>query len=92
MAIKTNIAEALKQGSSSSEKDDDGAVTADQMRLLLPAPKSTVLEDDKEIRDYEDISNDAILNVVFQISENQWEHVAVDSTDVTTASASSPAS
>ena len=74
--IKNNIASALEQGL--SEKDN--GVTADQMRLLLPAPKSTVLEDDKAISDYTEIENDVELHVVFQISENQWEHVAVDST------------
>lgn len=56
------------------------------MRLLLPAPKSTVLEDDKDLAHYE-IKNDDVLNVVFQISENQWEQVCVVSTDaVATAS------
>lgn len=75
LAIKQHIAVAL-QGR--SEKDD--GVTADQMRLLLPAPKSTVLEDDRAISEYEEIENDVELHVVFQISENQWEHVAVDST------------
>ena len=76
--IKKHITLALK----ASEKDD--GVTEDHMKLLLPAPKSTVLEDAQDLGHYE-IKNDAELNVVFQISENVWETVAVDSTDVTAA-------
>lgn len=74
--IKSNIVAALK----GSEKD--GSVTEDNMRLLLPEPKSTVLDDGKDLAHYE-IQNDAELNVVFQISENQWEQVCVASTAAT---------
>lgn len=79
--IKEKIALALR----GSEKDD--GIQAETMRLLLPAPKSTTLEDEKKLTDYE-IKNDDILHVVFQISENQWETVNVDATDITSNSAS----
>ena len=74
LKIKENIVIALK-GS-----DNDGT-QADAMRLLIPAPKSTVLEDEKKLTDYE-IKNDDELHVVFQISESTWETVAVASTDI----------
>jgi hypothetical protein len=81
-SIKSNIVAALK----GSEKDE--GILEDNMRLLLPAPKSTVLEDGKDLTHYE-IKNDDELNVVFQISENQWEQVFVASTDISTAAATS---
>jgi Ubiquitin family len=82
--IKENIAIALNV----SEKDD--GVTADQMRLLLPSSKSqpTVLEDNQTLTHY-DITNDTVMHVVFQISENTWETVAVESMEIASASAPS---
>jgi len=76
--IKSNIVVALK----GSERDS--GVQADQMRLLLP--NSTVLEDDQTLNHYE-IKNDDVLHVVFQITENQWEAVCVDSTDISSTAA-----
>ena len=82
-SIKSSIVAALKNS------DKDGDVTEDNMRLLLPAPKSTVLEDGKDLAQYE-IKNDEVLNVVFQISENQWEQVYVEPTDAGASNAASP--
>ncbi|CAB9519907.1 expressed unknown protein [Seminavis robusta] len=80
--VKEKIEQALKV----SEKDD--GVTADHMRLLMPPPKSTVLEDDQALTHYE-IKNDTELHVVFQISENLWETVAVESMDIASSAAPS---
>ena len=82
LTVKEKIEQALKV----SEKDD--GVTSEHMRLLLPPPKSTVLEDDESLNHYE-IKNDMELHVVFQISENLWETVAVESMDVASSSAPS---
>jgi Ubiquitin family len=81
-AIKENIAIALNF----SDKDD--GVTAKHMRLLLPTTKShpTVLDDNQTLTHY-DIKNDAVLHVVFQISENTWETEAVESMEIASASA-----
>ena len=67
--------------------DDEDDVTAESLRLLLPPPKATGLEDDKKLTDYE-IKNDNIIHVIFQISENQWETVNVDSTDISSTAGS----
>ena len=48
------------------------------MRLLLPAPAHTILEDDNKVSSYKEIKNDVLLHVIFQLSENEWEAVAVD--------------
>ena len=84
--IKENLAVAL----SVSDKDD--GVTAENMRLLLASAasksQSTILDDNQTLSHY-DIKHDMVLHVVFQISENTWETVAVESMEVASAMAPS---
>jgi len=49
----------------------------DQMRLIVPK-NNQVLKDDEPLAKHTE--NDSELHVVFQISENEWESVDVEST------------
>jgi hypothetical protein len=51
---------------------------AEQMRVILPKD-NTVLEDSDKLEEHE-IKNETELHVVFQISEQEWESVSIEST------------
>ena len=52
---------------------------AEQMRVILPKG-NTVLEDSVKLEEHEEIKNESELYVVFQISEQEWESVNIEST------------
>jgi hypothetical protein len=52
---------------------------AEQMRVILPKG-NTVLEDSDKLEEHEEIKNETELYVVFQISEQEWESVNIEST------------
>lgn len=52
---------------------------AEQMRVILPKG-NTVLEDSDKLEEHEEIKNETELYVVFQISEQEWESVSIEST------------
>jgi prolyl oligopeptidase PreP (S9A serine peptidase family) len=52
---------------------------AEQMRVILPKD-NTVLEDSEKLEEHEEIKNETELYVVFQISEQEWESVNIEST------------
>ena len=52
---------------------------AEQMRVILPKG-NIVLEDSVKLEEHEEIKNETELYVVFQISEQEWESVNIEST------------
>ena len=53
---------------------------ASQMRLILPKNNTVLQDEDKLEKHGDEIKNESELYVVFQISDNEWESVAVADT------------
>ncbi len=53
----------------------------DQMRLILPKDNIVLQDEDKLAKYGDEIKNETELHVVFQISDEEWESVAIADTD-----------
>jgi hypothetical protein len=72
-ALKERLAAMANQH---SQNDD---IKGDTLRLLLE-DNTTVLQDDTSLSEYELKADDAVLHVVYQLDDNEWESVDIIST------------
>jgi hypothetical protein len=69
----------LQQHTSKDNSKEKKAVPSD-LQLMVPE-NQTILEDDDLLSEYE-IKDNAVLHVVFEVAENEFETVDIESTDV----------
>jgi len=54
---------------------------AEHMRIILPKDNLPLDDNDEKLSKYEELKNESLLHVVFQISEDEWEGVHVEEMD-----------
>jgi hypothetical protein len=72
--LKQEVAKALEGRQDEEQESSAIAVEASDVRIIQPTD-GTVLDDDNATMEGLKIENEAILNVVFKIADNEWEPV-----------------
>lgn len=82
-SVKKKVAAAANQHCGNDKANE---ISADLLRLLKP--DGSVLKEEDALQDCELNADDAVLHVVVQIADDEWEDVDVVSTELETGTSS----